>query len=206
MIDKAQVEQIKDQLFSQLDQTNLPNKEEIKASIKTMNEEQLEQFLVQNKIMQQGESQGCIFCSIAEGKVPGYKIAENSESLAVLEINPISKGHTIIIPKIHTKDSPKKAIELAQEVADKIKQFNPKKIDVIPQTLFDHEILNVLPIYGDETLDSPKQKAEKKELEEMQKILSETKSAEIEKEKPLPELTKPKLLTDKDTWLPKRKP
>lgn len=206
MLPKKQLEQIKTQLFSQLDQSNLPNKEEIKNSMKSMNEEQLEEFLIQNKLIKQEGEEQCIFCSILEGKIPSYKIQENQEAIAILEINPISKAHTIIIPKIHTTETPKKAFELAQEVSEKIKIFKPKKIDVIPSTMFGHEILNILPVYKNETLKSPKQKADEKELQEIQKTLSEIKLEKKDPEKKLPELKKPKVLTDKDTWLPRRLP
>ena len=40
-----------------------------------------------------------IFTNIVEGKIPCYKVAENSNCLAFLDINPNSKGHTLCIPK-----------------------------------------------------------------------------------------------------------
>ncbi len=43
----------------------------------------------------------CIFCKIAEGEIPSKIIFENEFTLAFLDISPISKGHTIIIPKKH---------------------------------------------------------------------------------------------------------
>lgn len=41
-----------------------------------------------------------IFSKIINGKIPCYKIAENDNCLAFLDISPLEKGHTIIIPKI----------------------------------------------------------------------------------------------------------
>ena len=43
----------------------------------------------------------CIFCKIVKGSIPAYKIFEDDEFLAILDINPLNKGHSLIIPKIH---------------------------------------------------------------------------------------------------------
>lgn len=46
----------------------------------------------------------CLFCKIANGEIPSYKIYEDDIVLAFLDINPDSDGHTLIIPKKHFKD------------------------------------------------------------------------------------------------------
>ena len=46
----------------------------------------------------------CIFCKIVNGEIPAYKIYEDEEILAFLDVNPVSPGHTLIIPKKHTLD------------------------------------------------------------------------------------------------------
>lgn len=206
MLPKEQIENIKAQLFDQLEKTNLPNKEEIKSSIKTMNAKQLEQFLIQNKLIktdQEGQEQKCIFCSIVFGDIPSTKILENEKAIAILEINPISKAHSIIIPKEHIINSeslPKEAFELAEKVADRIKQkFNPKDITIASANLFGHEIINVLPVYENETLESPKKQAKPEELLELQKELIK------EKEKVEEKIEEPEI-TEENTWLPKRVP
>lgn len=43
----------------------------------------------------------CIFCAIADGEIPSFKIYEDDEVLAYLDINPFSEGHTLVIPKEH---------------------------------------------------------------------------------------------------------
>ena len=43
----------------------------------------------------------CIFCAIAEGESPSFKVYEDDEVLAYLDINPFTKGHTLVIPKQH---------------------------------------------------------------------------------------------------------
>lgn len=44
-----------------------------------------------------------IFSRIIQGEIPCYKIAENDEFFAFLDINPLSKGHTLVVPK-HVTD------------------------------------------------------------------------------------------------------
>ena len=46
----------------------------------------------------------CIFCEIVKGNIPAYKIAENDEVLAFLDIHPINVGHVLVIPKKHEPD------------------------------------------------------------------------------------------------------
>lgn len=43
----------------------------------------------------------CIFCDIAKGKVSSEKVGETDNFFAIRDLNPISEGHTLIIPKKH---------------------------------------------------------------------------------------------------------
>ena len=43
----------------------------------------------------------CIFCKIVRGEIPCFKVYEDEKVLAFEDINPISEGHTLIIPKRH---------------------------------------------------------------------------------------------------------
>jgi len=45
--------------------------------------------------------QNCIFCKIVAKKIPAHTIYEDANFLAFLDINPISPGHTLVIPKNH---------------------------------------------------------------------------------------------------------
>jgi histidine triad (HIT) family protein len=45
----------------------------------------------------------CIFCKIVEGEIPCFKVYEDDKVLAFEDINPIAKGHTLIIPKKHSE-------------------------------------------------------------------------------------------------------
>lgn len=46
----------------------------------------------------------CIFCKILEGGLPAYKVYEDSNTLAFLDIFPINPGHVLVIPKQHYAD------------------------------------------------------------------------------------------------------
>ena len=45
--------------------------------------------------------ENCIFCKIVKGEIPAYKIWEDDTTLAFLTIQPIKKGHVLLIPKVH---------------------------------------------------------------------------------------------------------
>jgi histidine triad (HIT) family protein len=45
--------------------------------------------------------ENCIFCKIVDGKIPSHNVYEDSEFLAFLSIDPVSPGHTLVIPKKH---------------------------------------------------------------------------------------------------------
>lgn len=47
------------------------------------------------------KSDDCIFCKVIAGEIPARKVYEDSETLAFLDINPNTKGHTLVVPKDH---------------------------------------------------------------------------------------------------------
>jgi len=75
----------------------------------------------------------CIFCNIIEGKAPCYKIYEDELSMAILDINPFSKGHCLVIPKRHvpwwhelSEEENSSLFRVAKIVAEKMmKALNP---------------------------------------------------------------------------------
>jgi diadenosine tetraphosphate (Ap4A) HIT family hydrolase len=46
----------------------------------------------------------CVFCSIVAGQAPAVRIYEDDSCVAFLDIRPISRGHTLVVPKRHTAD------------------------------------------------------------------------------------------------------
>lgn len=74
-------------------------------------------------------SEACLFCKIIRKEIPCTKIFENSEVLAFLDIGPVNKGHTLVIPKRHNEniyDIPeedlKQVIIAVKKVSEAIKQ------------------------------------------------------------------------------------
>ncbi|KGO48020.1 Histidine triad (HIT) protein [Penicillium expansum] len=46
-------------------------------------------------------SAACIFCKIIKGDIPSLKLFENEKVFAFLDIQPLSRGHALVIPKFH---------------------------------------------------------------------------------------------------------
>lgn len=57
----------------------------------------------QVEFLKSQQKQQCLFCSIVEFKIPQYRIYEDNYFIGILDINPASKGHVIIIPKKHSQ-------------------------------------------------------------------------------------------------------
>ncbi|KAH9473448.1 hypothetical protein MJO29_000530 [Puccinia striiformis f. sp. tritici] len=55
----------------------------------------------QEELIKSQADSDCIFCKIIKGSIPCFKIFENSTTLAFFDINPISSGHALVIPKYH---------------------------------------------------------------------------------------------------------
>ena len=63
-----------------------------------------------------------IFAKIISGELPAYKVAEDEQHLAFLDINPNAKGHTLCIPKKETD----KLFDLSQQEYAALMQFTRK--------------------------------------------------------------------------------
>jgi len=46
----------------------------------------------------------CIFCKILRGEIPSFKIFEDDQTFAFMDINPLNDGHALIIPKFHSEN------------------------------------------------------------------------------------------------------
>ena len=208
MLTPEQTIQIKKQLVQQIEASFPEDKKDMaKGQVEAMDSGQLEKFLEQNRLIKQNKGeQQCIFCSIVFGDVASYEIGENDEAIAVLEINPISRGHALVIPKEHisSKDKlPEEVSSLAREVSKRIKaKLESKEVNISSSNLFGHEIINLLPIYKNETPRSERKQETPKELEKLQKIL-EKKPEDAEK---TIKKTKQKPKKSEKLRLPKRIP
>ena len=46
----------------------------------------------------------CIFCDIIQGKIPSYKVYEDEDVLAILDVSQVTYGHTLVMPKKHVEN------------------------------------------------------------------------------------------------------
>jgi histidine triad (HIT) family protein len=232
MLPKEQIPQIREQLIEHI-KKNLPleRRELAIKQIKSLTDEQLEGFLIQNKMIKSPEETPadrasepstplphspkakCLFCEIIQEKIPFYKIDENKEAIAILEINPISKGHVLLIPKKHLDSQeklPKTIFTLSKKISKKIKsKFQPQEIKIYSSNIFGHEILNLLPIYENEIPESERLKVTPEELQETQKVLKaipRKKPLEKPKRKTKKSQKKPSKEKEKKLWIPRRIP
>ena len=70
-------------------------------------------------------SADCIFCKIVAGEIPSTKVYEDAEILAFIDIGPIVKGHTLVIPKRHMDpitEAPPGVLARVMHVVQKVAQ------------------------------------------------------------------------------------
>ncbi len=124
-----------------------------------------------------------IFTRIINGVIPCYKIAENDKFFAFLDINPVQKGHTLVVPKkevdyiFDIEDNDIQEMMLfAKQVAVKIKDAIPcTKVGVAVIGLeVPHAHIHLVPMQNEGDLDfkRPKLQLEKEEFEEIQKKIA----------------------------------
>lgn len=46
----------------------------------------------------------CVFCEIVAGRAPAIRVYEDDDFLGILDIRPFTRGHTLVIPKVHSVD------------------------------------------------------------------------------------------------------
>ncbi|MDZ7716156.1 MAG: HIT family protein [Balneolaceae bacterium] len=97
-----------------------------------------------------------IFTKIIKGEIPCYKIAEDENHFAFLDINPIAEGHTLVVPKKEVDyffDLPEHDIHEAMSFAQKLsaaidKALKPLRTGVIVQGLeVPHAHIHLVPLY-----------------------------------------------------------
>ena len=124
-----------------------------------------------------------IFLKIIAGEIPSHKVAENEHFLAFLDINPLAKGHTLVIPKkeidyiFDMDDTWYSEFQLfAKQVAHAIKKVIPcEKIGVAVIGLeVAHAHIHLVPINSINDLDfgKPKLKLTPEELAEIAEAIN----------------------------------
>jgi histidine triad (HIT) family protein len=170
-----EIEELKDQLRQQVAHLPEQQKQAALSQIANISPQALESMIAQQQSAgkgQWGQSQKGVFRAIVDGEIKSFIIAENKDSIAVLDIKPISKGHTIIIPKkpiVEAKSLPNSSLSLAKRVAKKIsKKLRSKSAEIQTEYKFGEMIINIIPVY-DKSLNilSPRSDASKEELEKL---------------------------------------
>lgn len=75
----------------------------------------------------------CIFCKIVAGQAQSWKVYETEDVYAFLDINPVSKYHTLIIPKTHYKDVfdiPNETLAELSKVVGKLSKWYKSKMGI----------------------------------------------------------------------------
>lgn len=122
-----------------------------------------------------------IFTRIINGEIPCYKVAEDANYFAFLDINPLAKGHTLVVPKVeedyifNLDDTTCAGLMLfAKKVAKALKQAVPcKRIGVAVMGMeVPHAHVHLIPINkeSDMVISNPKLQFSS---EEMQKIAAD---------------------------------
>ena len=108
-----------------------------------------------------------IFTRIVRGEIPSYKVAEDERFFAFLDINPLTKGHTLVVPKQETDylfdlDDRTLAdmIVFAKRIARKLKEkIECKRVAVVVLGLEDpHAHIHLIPIQDEKDVDFHKEK------------------------------------------------
>lgn len=79
----------------------------------------------------------CIFCKIMRGEIPSYTIYEDDIVKVFLDINPISEGHCMIVPKKHTENIETidyETLEHMQKISKNMYQLMKEKLGCIGMT------------------------------------------------------------------------
>jgi histidine triad (HIT) family protein len=114
------------------------------------------------------KDENCIFCKIIKGEIPAKKVYEDEKVLAFLDVNPVSRGHTLIIPKKHfenifdiEEESLKEIINASKKISIFLKEkLNADGVNLLhasgkdaQQSVF-HFHLHVVPRYKGDNLDT----------------------------------------------------
>lgn len=105
----------------------------------------------------------CIFCKIIKGEIPSKTIYENEFVLAFMEINPVSDGHILLIPKKHYTnflDTPNETItEMYKVIKAKIYPLLKDKLNITGLSICQigkdvkHYHMHLIPQYENDDFD-----------------------------------------------------
>ena len=108
-----------------------------------------------------------VFTRIVKGEIPCYKVAEDDRYFAFLDINPLAKGHTLVIPKEETDNifdlddrTLADMMVFAKRIARKIQaNIACKKVAVVVLGLeVPHALIHLIPINSEKDVDFHREK------------------------------------------------
>jgi len=123
-----------------------------------------------------------LFSKIINGEIPSYKIAENEKFFAFLDIFPLQKGHTLIVPKIEVDkifDVPdvylNELMQFAKPIAKAIESsFSCNRVSMVTVGLeVPHAHIHLIPINAAEDIHfaNPKLQLSKEEFQQIQQMI-----------------------------------
>lgn len=183
-----QVKELKGQLEAQIASLPAEKRAQAQAQIDALSDEEIESMLEEQK--QTGpkstKSDKSIFRMIVDKEIKAYYIDENKEGIAVLDINPVSKGHTIIIPSKAVTDVkliPTSAFKLAKKIAKKIEsKLKAKSVDLQTESKFGEAIINLVPSYDvPVNINSPRTRPSPEDLDKIASLIKVKQKPKIEK-------------------------
>ena len=170
-----QQEEIRSQLREQVAQLPDEKKAQAYKQIEALSPEALEELVKQSEERETNaeEGQGSIFRKIIAGKIPSQIVSDFPEGLAVLDINPISPGHTLLIPRTAiTKATkiPTALFKRAKQIGLTLtKNLKASSIEIATQELFGEVVIHIIPSYKEKkTLLSARTKVTEQELKQIQ--------------------------------------
>ena len=103
-------------------------------------------------------TEDCIFCKIGAGEIPAKKVYEDDDYIAVLDINPMSKGHTLLVTKQHYANFLDVPPEDAKELFAKVQMLSATLKEKLGAQLIylmvmgdevPHVHVHMIPFYGE---------------------------------------------------------
>lgn len=108
-----------------------------------------------------------IFSRIIAGEIPSYRVGENEKFYAFLDINPLAKGHTLVVPKqevdyLYDLDDAtlSEMILFAKQIATKIKSFSGcnRVATVVLGLEVPHAHIHLIPMNSEKDVDFSREK------------------------------------------------
>ena len=123
----------------------------------------------------------CVFCAIAAGEIPCFKVYEDEVVLSYMDINPFTKGHVLVIPKVHTEGLLDTPDETLASVVSRVKKIAAHMKSALPCDGFNilqnngeaagqtvrHVHFHIVPRYGSEPILFESHKGDMEELKSL---------------------------------------